>query len=191
MRRVLTDELNYLSNEVDMIEPQIAAVVIERGLSRPAAGMPTSWKKTNIAKSSAIRDGGNGGPGANVVNLITKTVQNVFGGASKSVGFILRATKVALPVALGLVLIIKSGSLEKLKNFDIQSLKGSYVPKRSTLQTIKSQKTTKADKTRKTVRTPLSVKEPAKRSQPKSNGPRINLNSLETMRGSTWLDKIR
>lgn len=31
MRQVLTEDLNYLPSEIDMIEPQIAAVVIERG----------------------------------------------------------------------------------------------------------------------------------------------------------------
>ena len=45
MRRVLEDELGYGTDEVDVMEPQIAAVVIERGLARPAAGMPKSWRK--------------------------------------------------------------------------------------------------------------------------------------------------
>ena len=45
MRRVLEDELGYGTEEVDVMEPQIAAVVIERGLARPAAGMPKSWRK--------------------------------------------------------------------------------------------------------------------------------------------------
>jgi len=30
---------------LDRIEPQIAAVVLERGLSRPAGGMPKSWRR--------------------------------------------------------------------------------------------------------------------------------------------------
>ncbi len=45
MRRVLEDELGYGTDEVDIMEPQIAAVVIERGLARPSAGMPRSWRK--------------------------------------------------------------------------------------------------------------------------------------------------
>ena len=45
MRRVLEDELGYATDEVDVMEPQIAAVVIERGLARPSAGMPRSWRK--------------------------------------------------------------------------------------------------------------------------------------------------
>lgn len=45
MRRVLEDELGYGTDEVDIMEPQIAAVVIERGLARPTAGMPRSWRK--------------------------------------------------------------------------------------------------------------------------------------------------
>ena len=46
MRRVLIQELNYLASEVDMMEPQIASVVIERGLTRPARGMPASWRRS-------------------------------------------------------------------------------------------------------------------------------------------------
>ena len=45
MRRVLEDELGYLPSEVTAMEPQIAAVVIERGLVRPSKGMPASWQK--------------------------------------------------------------------------------------------------------------------------------------------------
>lgn len=45
MRRVLEDELNYLSDEVDKMDPQIAAIVIERGLPRPSTGMPKKWIK--------------------------------------------------------------------------------------------------------------------------------------------------
>lgn len=44
--RVLEEDLNYLSEEIDVMDPQIAAVVIDRGLSRPSTGMPTSWIKT-------------------------------------------------------------------------------------------------------------------------------------------------
>lgn len=45
MRRVLEEELGYLREEVNIMEPQIAAVVIERGLARPSNGMPISWRK--------------------------------------------------------------------------------------------------------------------------------------------------
>ena len=45
MRRVLEDELNYLEEEIDLMDPQIASVVIERGLARPLTGMPKSWHK--------------------------------------------------------------------------------------------------------------------------------------------------
>lgn len=38
MRRLLENDLNYLSEEVDMMDPQIASVVIERGLARPTTG---------------------------------------------------------------------------------------------------------------------------------------------------------
>ena len=45
MRRILTDELGYLTSEVDIMAPEVAAVVIERNLSRPSKGMPISWRQ--------------------------------------------------------------------------------------------------------------------------------------------------
>lgn len=51
MRKILEDELGYLPSEVDSINPQIAAVVIERKLSRPSTGMPSKWM---VAQSSRV-----------------------------------------------------------------------------------------------------------------------------------------
>ena len=45
MRRILEDDLDYLPAEIDVMDPQIASVVIERGLSRPSNGMPKKWIK--------------------------------------------------------------------------------------------------------------------------------------------------
>lgn len=45
MRAILENELGYLPEEVDVIEPQIAAVLIEKALIRPETGMPSSWKR--------------------------------------------------------------------------------------------------------------------------------------------------
>lgn len=45
MRRVLEDDLNYHEEEVELMDPQIASVVIERGLARPLTGMPKSWQR--------------------------------------------------------------------------------------------------------------------------------------------------
>jgi len=45
MRIVLVDDLKYLDGEVDVMEPQIARVVIERRLQRPSKGMPASWRR--------------------------------------------------------------------------------------------------------------------------------------------------
>lgn len=44
MKRTLVNELGYDEDEVDDMEPQIAAVVIEKKLARPSKGMPESWK---------------------------------------------------------------------------------------------------------------------------------------------------
>jgi hypothetical protein len=49
MKRTLMNELGYLELEVEEMEPQIAAVVIEKKLARPYAGMPASWKATGRA----------------------------------------------------------------------------------------------------------------------------------------------
>lgn len=38
LEQVLVDELDYLAEEVDDMDPQIAAVVIEKSLPRPRAG---------------------------------------------------------------------------------------------------------------------------------------------------------
>ncbi|CAM9411037.1 unnamed protein product, partial [Ascophyllum nodosum] len=46
MRKVLVEELGYLNDEVDDMDPQIAAVVIEKSLPRPRAGMPIVWRRT-------------------------------------------------------------------------------------------------------------------------------------------------
>lgn len=58
MRRVLEDDLNYHEEEIDMMDPQIASVVIERGLARPLTGMPKSWHKIQPSKPmlSGIRE---------------------------------------------------------------------------------------------------------------------------------------
>eukprot|EP01038_Epipyxis_sp_PR26KG_P005532 gene5532-7649_t len=49
MRLTLIDDLGYLNNEIDEMEPQIAAVLIERSLPRPANGVPNSWKRPSNA----------------------------------------------------------------------------------------------------------------------------------------------
>lgn len=56
MRNTLTRELGYLDEEVDIMEPQIAIVVIERELKRPAKGMPTSWKRPVTATPAQNKD---------------------------------------------------------------------------------------------------------------------------------------
>jgi hypothetical protein len=48
MRRALVEELRYTHEEIDFIEPQIAAVVLERGLSRPVGGMPIRWRRQKV-----------------------------------------------------------------------------------------------------------------------------------------------
>jgi hypothetical protein len=56
MRQALEDELGYLTEEVDCMEPQVAAVVIEKRLPRPTNGMPSSWARSGtVSVPSAAR----------------------------------------------------------------------------------------------------------------------------------------
>lgn len=52
MRRILEQDLNYLPEEIDKMDPQIAPMVIERKLSRPSTGMPKKWIKYHKSEAS-------------------------------------------------------------------------------------------------------------------------------------------
>ena len=95
MRKVLEEELGYHSDEVDTIEPQIAAVVIERGLTRPSNGMPASWsRKQEVSRS-------NNSPNAmtKVFKPIARIVRKVFS------TFRMASTKF-IPAAIPLIALI-------------------------------------------------------------------------------------
>lgn len=55
MRRILEEDLSYLPEEVDKMDPQIASVVIEKGLSRPSTGMPKKWIKYQQSEPSLTK----------------------------------------------------------------------------------------------------------------------------------------
>lgn len=94
MRRVLEDDLGYLSREIDVIEPQIAAVVIERRLSRPANGMPSSWRRPD-ASSGGVNAARN-------MNTLGKRIKDL----SKVVlSLATKVLPVVLPLAFGLCVI--------------------------------------------------------------------------------------
>ena len=106
MRQVLTEELGYLPSEVDMIEPQIAAVVIERGLARPSAGMPASWRKTNVARAVARR------PRNKSFSIISNIVKT------------LRRPVAMIPIlTTAAYLMVQSGSLGPLPTFKFPKMK--------------------------------------------------------------------
>ncbi len=98
MRRVLEDELGYLPEEVDSIEPQIASVVIERGLVRPSNGMPASWRRNDNNNTKF--------PSSNIVTRLSRSIFRV---VSKTIdSFKSAATKflpAAIPLMLGMYLI--------------------------------------------------------------------------------------
>jgi hypothetical protein len=46
MKNTLINDLKYTEIEVERMEPEIARVVIEKGLKRPMSGMPISWDRS-------------------------------------------------------------------------------------------------------------------------------------------------
>lgn len=54
MRKTLVDELGYLNHEVNEMDPQIAAVLLEKRLPRPMNGMPSSWKRQGGSSGSFL-----------------------------------------------------------------------------------------------------------------------------------------
>jgi len=95
MRKVLEEELGYHSDEVDTIEPQIAAVVIERGLTRPSNGMPASWSR----KQEGSRSSNNPNPLTKVFKPFARIVSKVFS------TFRVASTKF-IPAAIPLIALI-------------------------------------------------------------------------------------
>lgn len=60
MKKILIDNLQYLPDEVEELEPQIAAFLIDKNLPRPLKGVPPSWKRTirdKSIRSSRINEG--------------------------------------------------------------------------------------------------------------------------------------
>ena len=53
MRQILMEDLEYLIEEVDAMEPQIAQVVIERKTRRPQSGMPDTWRRGFVEPKKA------------------------------------------------------------------------------------------------------------------------------------------
>ena len=90
MRRVLIDELSYLPQEVDCMDPQVAAVVIERGLSRPAKGMPSSWKIQ-----------GSNRPYSDIVVKIKKHVTKACSNSGSSINKFVRSNYKKVLIGLG------------------------------------------------------------------------------------------
>lgn len=196
MRRVLTEELNYLSSEVDMIEPQIASVVIERGLARPAAGMPASWKKTNVAKAVKRKREGDGG-GLDIFKFFSNLIGSFF-----------NKTKRIIPVAIAAIYLVQSGSLGKIKNIYFQKL----IPKRqpvtrslpvaeaivvkrpkpptSTVTPPFPQKSVKAITPLKSVKAITPPKAFKANTPTKSFKGKIDVNTMHSVRATTWLEKI-
>ncbi|CAM9476356.1 unnamed protein product [Chrysoparadoxa australica] len=132
MRKILVDELNYLNEEVDDMEPQIAATVIEKGLPRPRSGMPMAWRRsirgykpsifTKLKNTFNQCRAGVCDAGGFVFSIPLK----VLGIASKASKEGLRVTKALVPAAV----IATVGYLAVIKAKDIISAaeEGGSVP---------------------------------------------------------------
>jgi hypothetical protein len=95
MRRALIKELRYLPEEVDSMNAQIAAVVLERALERPKNGMPSPWRfdyYAKIFKKRPLQSVGKEGASTNNAN----TLSSIFMHLPK-------ATKYVVPFLAGLM----------------------------------------------------------------------------------------
>ena len=118
MRRVLEDDLNYHEEEIDMMDPQIASVVIERGLARPLTGMPKSWYKILPSKPilSGLRESVTAGS-ANFNRVINFTIHKILPFAIPAAGFVYAAPKLfqLLMRSYSLIANFSNKNLRKVK----------------------------------------------------------------------------
>lgn len=114
MRRFLEVELGYLPEEIDVMEPQIAAVVIDRELARPTGGMPSSWR---IPQLNEIQKGKNN----NRLKLITSLKNSSNNIKDRIQQSFVKALPLLIPVAVslcGLTLFkvaLENGGLSAIK----------------------------------------------------------------------------
>jgi hypothetical protein len=164
MRNKLINELGYLPEEIDMLEPQIASVVIERALSRPSSGMPSSWRKTKSSQAPK------------------RSNNNARGGIFKKLQFL-------LPIAAIAIAFFSSGSLMKLsiKNFDMKKLVGDFRKSKPEEKKVQKQKVQvpvpQKQPTKRVTPPPMkSVKPSTSFNSQKS----INVNALEQFQKKSW-----
>mmetsp|Transcript_31821 Transcript_31821/g.38480 ORF Transcript_31821/g.38480 Transcript_31821/m.38480 type:complete len:158 (-) Transcript_31821:171-644(-) len=105
MRQVLVNDLKYYPWEVDVMKPELAAAVIEKGLVRPwgSQTMPESWKqyvKAGTSKSS-------GTPVAGLVRSLLKTPWTL--GVVLPVTILKKTTKLATSNPIGFVAVGVAG----------------------------------------------------------------------------------
>jgi len=93
MKRILEDDLGYLSSEVMEMDPQVAKVIIERSLTRPSRGMPASWKKQRVAAPAKRTFTGRM---ADLAKTVYKTTAVVVVSVGGSIASILRRTSEAV-----------------------------------------------------------------------------------------------
>lgn len=99
MRYTLENELGYLSDEVDEMEPQIAAVVISRSLARPAKGMPASWRRPDPSRINPIE----------VIGTFMRAVSKQFKTAAGM------STKVVVPVVAVAAVVLLGRQVSKVR----------------------------------------------------------------------------
>jgi hypothetical protein len=136
MRKSLID-LDYIDEEVNEIEPQIAAVVIEKKQRRPKSGMPAAWKRGYVAstsKASAAKDA--------IAKLAKKVKPHLPIIAATTLGGVALYTQRGLFLKVGSMILSKIPGVSRKRKTDTQkkAISGtqSVAPTKPTLVLTKS-----------------------------------------------------
>lgn len=109
MRSTLVNELGYLPKEVDIMEPQIAAVVIERGLQRPPDGMPATWSRPADQVKSLDKKGSSGKKSGAMKGVVASLKKHLPLMGATSLGIFALVTNRMLLVKIGTAVLSKVG----------------------------------------------------------------------------------
>lgn len=132
MRNTLEKELGYLKEEVDVMEPQIAAVLIEKSLARPENGMPASWKRQEPGKNMVVESlnafsSSTKGFFVRLSSAIQKSFKNLVQGSNKLKPIILSVVVVAIGYN-AVVFVRDHGVLEQLWKGVFAGLSSMFKP---------------------------------------------------------------
>ena len=98
-RMILERELRYLPSEIQMMSPDVAAIVVRERLVRPASGMPASWRRDagpgakGLSQSRRRAADGAGGPRLNPVAALAKAVSTLVFLPANLIGSVVNALR--------------------------------------------------------------------------------------------------